>query len=190
MSVLQLRKRRYSIYKRALAALGIEIPDLKRPNIRSIQNVKKLWRRAKRELADAGVNIGTVDDVAKGKIDPLGELQARAIIGNILRLIEQGLAYVSPKTSQAGAVAVRNSALRLREIIEAAIQELGAEEVAKRLETWATGQNLPELIERLIYAVYDREFARWAHGRSAYETLLRGLAEVLEVPDIMSIIFS
>lgn len=190
MSVLQLRKRRYNVYKRALAALGIEIPDLKRPNIRSIQNVKKLWRREKREFADAGVDIGTVDDVASGKIDPLKRLRARKIIGNILRLIEQGLMYMSPKASQAGAVAVGYSALRLREIIEAAIQKLEIEEVAERLETWATGQNLSELIERLVYAVYDREFARWAHGRSAYEMLLLGLAEALEVPDIMSMIFS
>lgn len=186
----KLLTRRYNVYRKALEALGIEIPELSRPTRRSIENAKQIWRRVKYQMQDAGVKLGRVDDVAKGKTDPIGELEARVKIGNIQRLIEEGLHYISHKKSQAGAINVNNSALRLREIIEQAILKHGAEEVAARLEEWAGANDLAELVERLIYATYDPEFARWANGRSAYETLVKGLADALGVDDTMGIIFS
>lgn len=191
MTKLQNNRRRYETYKRALHNIGVEIPDLKRPTSRSIDNVKKLWRMYKLKLKDVGIDLKSVDETAKrAPSSKTSELIAMTKISNIIALIKEGLDYMSTKNSQAGAIMVNNSAQRINEIIQQSIAKNGYEETARLLEDWAKGTDLASRIERMILAVYDREYSRWAHGSDAYEREISSLCEALGVEDTMGLLFS
>lgn len=191
MSKLQRNRRRYKTYRRALHNIGVEIPELSRPNQRSIDNAKKVWRIYKAKLKDVGIDIGRVDETAKRiPTSKASELIAMTKISNIMALVKEGLDYMSTKNSQAGAIMVNNSAQRVDEIIQQSIAKNGYEETARLLEEWATGTSLQDRIERMIYAVYDSEYARWAHGSDAYEREIASLCSVLGVEDTMGLLFS
>lgn len=191
MTKLQRNRKRYKTYQKALHNIGVEIPELSRPTQRSIDNVKKLWRMYRGKLKSVGIDIGSVDETAKRvPTSKSSELVAMTKISNIMALVKEGLDYMSVKNSQAGAIMVNNSAQRIDEIIQQSIAKHGYEETAKRLEEWATGTDIASRIERMIYAVYDSEYARWAHGSTAYEREIAGLCSVLEVEDTMGLLFS
>lgn len=191
MNKWKLNKKRYEVYRKALHNIGIELKSLMRPTKRSIENAKKLWRMYKAKLKDVGIELGPVDDFAKRKsTSRTAELTAMTKISNIMALVREGLDYTSTKGNQAGAIMVNNSAQRIDEIIQQSLAKNGYEETARLLEEWAIGSDLKSRIERMILAVYDSEYARWAHGAEAYEREIASLCNALGVEDTMGLLFA
>lgn len=106
------------------------------------------------------------------------------IINSVLTKIQEGLSYTTPKSTIGGEIFVRHNSERLFDIITDSIEKWGRIETAQRLlKLW--GDKISDWIDRILYAVYDSEYALWGSGgRAAFEAVLSELASALEVEDL------
>lgn len=85
--------------------------------------------------------------------------------------------FTSNKRTDAGTRAKEQSAEKIQRIIDEAISARGAEAVAGSIQ--ANGEYLQQLVEDLVFAIYNRKYATWGGGRSQYELRLAELKEIL-----------
>lgn len=111
------------------------------------------------------------------------EDKATDIINRVLNAIREGLDYTTPKDTIGGEVMVRHNAGRVQDLVMDAIDKHGRLEVARRLQKiWP---DIDSMLDRLLYAVYDSEYAIWgAGGRTAYEAAMKELSKVLDIEDL------
>ena len=82
--------------------------------------------------------------------------------------MSSSMPYYNPGASKhTGRRLSEGNAYAIQDILEDAERRLGREEVVRRLTTLFGEGSIRYELERLVYAVYDREYSRWGSGEFA-----------------------
>ena len=108
------------------------------------------------------------------------EIEATIQLEAILSKIITATNYETEKTNVSGQVMVQSSAWTLFDIITEARGRYSDKEIMDRLiSQYGSFSDIDALIQKLILAVYDKDYARWAGGRHLYDAEINMLTEVL-----------
>lgn len=101
----------------------------------------------------------------------------------LLSIAEYGATYMGSgyKDSRDGVPLINSAGKRMKDIIISARMKRSDEDlIASIIRDYGTVQYFSTVVERLVLAIYDKEYAEWAAGSTAYDVDLRELKETLE----------
>lgn len=175
---------RRGLYK--FSEAGYEALRSKQENRRAKEREKRAVRKAVKTQApvtrytesESGAYNSSGESIAR--INVFTGSEATIQLDMLLGIAEYGRTYTGRKTDKSAVKSVQDSGKRLIDIINRARTMHSDEEIVARIESdYGSIREFARHIERLVLAVYDREYAEWSGGLVAYNIEIDDICDTL-----------